>query len=427
MAKVIFFIRPMHGHVNPTRGLVKELVQRGEEVIYYTTETFREKLLATGAECRFYADSARRLNWGAEPDLPPKAYKKGENNFERQVENVFNDLVLRMQDVQTQEHDLYDEIKARQPDYIIYDYIDCFWGKMLAKKLDVPAIANINTFAFCEKLVRENPLGCIEYILNISPQESLIKDGTIDPLDLTRFISRRIGTAYNLKNFNMLNYGNSELLNIVYTSRYFQPYGELFDQTFRFIGCSIDPCQDTGDFPLEKLDNKKVILISLGTNFNRRIDFYKKCIRAFGNSDKLVVMSVGTRVKPGEIGEIPDNFIIRPYVPQPEVLKRSGLFITHGGINSVTEGIYFNVPLMVFPQHGDQYAVGHQVRQLNAGVCFTQDHITPAELAKAAEEVVLNERFRQNCREIRESLVSAGGVKYAVDEIFKLKQKIHIH
>jgi UDP:flavonoid glycosyltransferase YjiC (YdhE family) len=52
MSKVIFFNIPATGHVNPSIPLVKELVTRGERVIYYCTETYRAKIESTGAEFR---------------------------------------------------------------------------------------------------------------------------------------------------------------------------------------------------------------------------------------------------------------------------------------------------------------------------------------------------------------------------------------
>lgn len=43
MSKVLFLGIPSHGHVNPTIGLVSELVNQGEEVIYFCSEEFKEK------------------------------------------------------------------------------------------------------------------------------------------------------------------------------------------------------------------------------------------------------------------------------------------------------------------------------------------------------------------------------------------------
>ena len=47
--------------------------------------------------------------------------------------------------------------------------------------------------------------------------------------------------------------------------------------------------------------------------------------------------------------KIPSNFITEREAPQIEVLKKSDLYICHGGINSVMEGISYKVKLVVLP------------------------------------------------------------------------------
>lgn len=50
--KVLFFNLPFYGHVHPTLPLVAEMVQRGEQVIYYASETFRPAIEQAGATFR---------------------------------------------------------------------------------------------------------------------------------------------------------------------------------------------------------------------------------------------------------------------------------------------------------------------------------------------------------------------------------------
>ena len=44
MRKIVFFCIPAHGHTNPTLGVVRELVARGHEVVYYSYNALREKI-----------------------------------------------------------------------------------------------------------------------------------------------------------------------------------------------------------------------------------------------------------------------------------------------------------------------------------------------------------------------------------------------
>ena len=49
MSKIVFFCIPAHGHTNPTLGVVRELIERGHEVLYYSYNSFKEKIEGAGA------------------------------------------------------------------------------------------------------------------------------------------------------------------------------------------------------------------------------------------------------------------------------------------------------------------------------------------------------------------------------------------
>lgn len=59
MGKVLFLNYPEEGHVNPTIALVEELIKKGEEVVYYCIEEYRNKIEKTGATFRPYKNFTR--------------------------------------------------------------------------------------------------------------------------------------------------------------------------------------------------------------------------------------------------------------------------------------------------------------------------------------------------------------------------------
>ncbi|MGB8455344.1 MAG: glycosyltransferase [Anaerocolumna sp.] len=89
------------------------------------------------------------------------------------------------------------------------------------------------------------------------------------------------------------------------------------------------------------MEDRKLVCISLGTIANERLYFYRECIKAFSKSEYNVLISIGGKVNKKELEVIPSNIYIDDYVPQIEVLKRASLFISHGGMNSVNEALYF--------------------------------------------------------------------------------------
>jgi UDP:flavonoid glycosyltransferase YjiC (YdhE family) len=42
-------------------------------------------------------------------------------------------------------------------------------------------------------------------------------------------------------------------------------------------------------------------------------------------------------------GDLPDNFIVKEYVPQPQILDRASVFISHGGMGGISEAMVSNV------------------------------------------------------------------------------------
>ena len=110
-----------------------------------------------------------------------------------------------------------------------------------------------------------------------------------------------------------------------------------------------------------------LIYISLETIVNNATSFYKKCIRAFEHENVQVIMSIGNSVSKDRFGKIPDNFSIYSFVPQLEVLENTDIFITHGGMNSITESLYYGVPMIVIPFMTDQPLNAKRIEELHLG------------------------------------------------------------
>ena len=77
MARGLFLIIPGHGHVNPTIGLVEELIKKGDEIVYITADIFRDKLEKVGAKFIGYSgDTVLSFNSTEGNDNPVSMAKK---------------------------------------------------------------------------------------------------------------------------------------------------------------------------------------------------------------------------------------------------------------------------------------------------------------------------------------------------------------
>jgi MGT family glycosyltransferase len=395
MTKILFINMCGHGHVNPTIGLINELMNRGEQVTYIAGEEFRDKIEKTGAKFKGYNNS---LDIG---DLVNGTLNLENSNSLLKFIDIFKKIIEILFN------------SKEKFDYIIYDSVFML-GNEVGRVLKIPAICSITTFAANERT------NCLSSLFNkIQPKIQEILNSS-EYINFVKYLQEKYGIKCPSASDVIFGKG---IVSIVYTSKYFQLCGESFDESYKFIGPSISDRKEDISFPLETNDKKKVIYISLGTIFNNSIEFYENCFKAFDNMDAKIIMSVGKNIDVNTFKSIPSNFIICNYVPQLEILKHADVFITHGGMNSTNEGLYYDVPLILIPQFLDQPAVANRVAELGSGVVIEKDKVTPEILKQSVVRILSDNNFKINSKKIGKSLREAGGYKKGVDEILNLKNK----
>ena len=99
------------------------------------------------------------------------------------------------------------------------------------------------------------------------------------------------------------------------------------------------------------------------------------------------------------------------------VLSIADVFITHCGMNSTSEALYYEVPLIMFPQTPEQGAVARRVEELGAGIKLNsskQDNIM-----NSIETVLANPVYRENASKISAGFKKCGGAKAAKEFLEK--------
>jgi MGT family glycosyltransferase len=390
MSTVVVLNLPEHGHMNATFPVVAELVRRGERVIYYATEPFRKRVEAAGAEYRSYGD--------------PESFRAPAH-----AGGLYSVMAFAIGLAERILPGLLDELRAAAPDYLLIDSL-CVWGNLARQVLGMRAAMLGSVFVPDERSVSVETLAREAY--GQASKETLLAG--IDALNTYLMTSQRIDRRFGTESPNLVEFfSGRQSLNVVFTSRLFHLAGETYDDSYRFVGPSMEAS------PSREADadgRRPLLYISMGTIFNDLPQFYRACFEAFGDADFRVLMATG-KVDPRSLGAAPENVEVREFVPQLEVLSQASLFLTHGGMNSVSEALWHGVPLLVFPQHGDQHMVAARVADLRAGLVLRPPDIEPGKLRDAAARVFGDAGFRAGANRIAESFHSAGGPRRAADEI----------
>lgn len=106
----------------------------------------------------------------------------------------------------------------------------------------------------------------------------------------------------------------------------------------------------------QKSFGKKIVYCSFGTFYegsNRKLlGFLRRLIEAVRSiSDVELVLSVNKLLCQTLRCEdnMPDSMHFLSKVPQLKMLQESDIFVTHGGLGSIKESIFFGVPMLVYP------------------------------------------------------------------------------
>ncbi len=376
--KIAWFCIPAHGHTNPTLGLVKAMTDRGHEIWYFSFEQFREKIENAGAT--FISCD------GYDFEMEDK------ENADRVGKDMAFAVELLVSSTLALDGMVKEKIGAIQPDIIVSDSI-AYWGKLAAMKYGIPYVSSTTTFAFNKESSKYMKHGVLETLKMLFSMPKVNKQ-----------IRRLQEKGYPIKNIFDIVQNDNDTNTIVYTSKYFQPCADTFSDRYHFIGTSIRPITT----PYEK-KAEKTIYISMGT-VNNNEQFYRNCIEAFGNTEYQVIMSMVNSKEHFE--NVPKNISIYDFVDQMAVLNIADVFITHCGMNSVNEGLYFGVPLVLFPQTPEQGAVAKRTEELGAGVALKS--IDSQEILKMVKMILDNENYKKSANTISDSFKASGGIPEAV-------------
>lgn len=391
MAKIVFFCIPAHGHTNPTLGVVRELVSLGHEVLYYSYNMLKEKIENTGAKfvsCDDY-DMEQKLS-------PEDGARLGKDlAFSTKI---LVDTTLALDDM------VCSQIKELQPDCIVADSM-AIWGKCVALKFGIPFISSTTTFAFNQHSAKIMKQSIGQIFGMIFSMGKIQKD-----------IIRLQNKGYPINNVLDIIKNDDNTDTIVYTSPEFQPCSETFSDKYTFIGPSIRPITDE----IVKT-HKKLIYISMGTVINNNAGFYHNCIKAFADTDFQVIMSVGNLTDMTKFKNLPENISVYQNVDQIAVLSKADVFISHCGMNSVNESLYYGVPLVMFPQTPEQGGVANRVSQLKAGVMLKKN--TVKNIQNAVKSLINDGEYRKNAISISDGFKKCSGVKGAVEKILNICKK----
>lgn len=344
--KIFWYAIPAYGHIHSSLYLARCLAARNFKVVYYSTEEFRAVIEANDCEFRSYPIRQADLELSDGQKIL-KLYR----------------LLLEYTDKMLPP--LLGDVKRDRPDGVIFDSL-APWGRLIMEQLSVPGFSFYSIAAF--RQVGDE--GFRAYCKGFSADFLRYAGEIPRAVKIKRLLQKKYGRTRLGPTDVLMNKGD---VNFMGYSRLFQPGGDKYGKSYQFLGSLAvhRKAIEKNDFDCPE---GKIIYISLGTIFNRNDRLLRQIVRQLGHKQskdfgfhEYFVVMVWHGWEENQRESFPDNFIVRKFVNQGEVMKRACLFISAGGQNSIHEALYYNVPSLMCPQQGEQQVNAERFEQLGFG------------------------------------------------------------
>lgn len=139
-----------------------------------------------------------------------------------------------------------------------------------------------------------------------------------------------------------------------------------------------------------------VIYFSMGSNVKSKdlpLETRETLLKTFSKLKQRVLWKFEDDNMPGK----PDNVLIKKWYPQPDILAHSNvkMFITHGGLLSTIESIYFGKPVLGLPCFYDQFMNVHRAQKAGFGLGLDLNNLKQSELEESIRKILTTPSFGQ--------------------------------
>jgi MGT family glycosyltransferase len=400
VARFLFAVPPLHGHVNPTVAVGAELTARGHRVAWVGPPAVLTPLLPAGAEV---------LPAGAELGTDAVSLERDRAAGMRgpaAFQFLWEDFLLPL--ARLTAPGVEDAAATFGPDVLVADQ-QAIAGAVTARRHGIPWVTSATTPA---ELTR--------------PFELLPKVGEWVRQHLVD-IQLELGVPEAEARVGDLRFSDQLILAFT-TELLMGPAAGAVPPSTAFVGPAFGARPRSVEFPWSWLDDgAATVLVSLGTvNADAGARFFGAVVEAVdglrvtapGGGDRPVQAVLVA--DPAEFGALPANVLVCRSVPQLELLPHLDAVLCHAGNNTVCESLAHGLPLVLAPIRDDQPIVAEQVVSAGAGERVRFGRVRAVDLARVLTEVLEDPSYREAAGRVRASFEAAGGAGEAATRLEEL-------
>ncbi|KOX25965.1 glycosyl transferase [Saccharothrix sp. NRRL B-16348] len=166
------------------------------------------------------------------------------------------------------------------------------------------------------------------------------------------------------------------------------------------------PFAEPGELPPWVLEHREpLVYLTLGTAFGEA-GVLRTAIDGLAAVGTKVLVAAGPTVDVNALGELPDNVVVLPWVPQADLLPHVDLVVHHGGSGTTMGTFGAGVPQLILPQGADQFANAAVVTEAGLGDQLLGADVTAEAITAKARHLLADEAVLGAARAIADEVAA---------------------
>lgn len=141
------------------------------------------------------------------------------------------------------------------------------------------------------------------------------------------------------------------------------------------------------------------IYLTMGTVFND-LSLLRRTVDAVASLGVDVLVTVGPRTNPTDLGDHPTHVRVERYVPQTAVLSRCRIVVSHAGSGTSFAALSRGLPQLCLPQGADQFLNAAAIAAAGAGLSLDPQAAGAQAITAAISRLLEDTRFRSRAQAI---------------------------